>query len=298
MKRLLASTEDFIKDERGRLSADVAAGSNIAVPVDSSEGVSTGDYIVFGVEGSEFAELCTVASTTDTSITVDALKFTHRANDPFVIYRFNQRKFYGAATAAGPFTELTDDGSPKDILVDDQQGALLEYSGTDYSYFKATYFNSTTNAETDTADSTAVSGDESARYCSIYAIRRKAGLTTNPFITDDRLENKRKQAENEINSALYAVYRLPLSEVPPLISQIAELLAAGYIDFEEFGAEGEGVKWLGEGRAILKQITAGTRRLLGSDFTELTRINNSNSLNGYPDSSEPDGPIFSMSDKF
>lgn len=299
MKVLLAPNEPFIKSEHSKLTADASAGSGVALAVTNSDGFAAHDYIVVGVEGSDTAELCQISSTTQTTITVATLKLAHKTDEPIVKYRYNQRKFYGSLTSSGSYTELTTSGSPKDIQVDDPQGTILEYTGGEgYAYFKATYFNSYTSDETSLTDADAVAGDESARYTSLYAIRRKAGLTQNPYITDDRLENKRKQAENEINSAIFAEYVLPLSEVPPLISQIAELLAAGYIDYEEFGQEGTGVKWLGEGRAILKQITDGTRRLLDSNYVELTRISKSNVLGGYPDDSEPNGPTFSMSDKY
>jgi phage gp36-like protein len=100
--------------------------------------------------------------------------------------------------------------------------------------------------------------------------------------SDARLETKRKQAENEINSAIAAKYMLPLEEVPALLGQICELLAVGYIDYEEFGKDGEGVKWLGEGRALLKAIQKGTQPLIGADGTELERNANVAVLNGYP----------------
>jgi len=298
MKKLLAVTEDFIKGERGRLSADAAAGSGVVISVESSQGVSTGDYVAIGFEGNEMCELCTVTGTTNTSITVTTLKFNHNSGEPFVIYRFNKRKFYGATSADGSYTELTGDGSPKDINVDDPQGTTLEYTGTTYTHFKATYYNSTTSEETDIDDSEAVSGDESARYATNYAIRKHAGLAGNPRYSDARIETKRKQAENEINSTLAGRYVLPLSEVPPLISQICELLAAGYIDYEEFGKDSEGVKWLGEARSLLKAIQKGTQLLIGADGTELTRTTNAGKIVGYPDDEDTDEEKFSMSQTF
>jgi phage gp36-like protein len=298
MKTLLAVTEDFIKRERGRLSADISAGSSVALPVESSQGVAAADYIVVGFEGNELAEMCVVTAVTNTTITVTTLKFNHKINEPFVVYRFNQRKFYGATSATGTYTELTADGSPADISVDDPQGTILEYSGTTYTYFKATYYNSATTEETDVDDADPVSGDETTRYASIYAIRKHAGLAGNPRYSDLRIETKRKQAENEINSALAAKYVLPLAEVPGLISQICELLAAGYIDYEEFGKDGEGVKWLGEARALIKAIQKGTQLLIGADGTELTRNTKVGVLDGYPNDEDTDSAQFSMADKF
>lgn len=297
MKTLLAPTEDYIKRERGRISADVSAGSTVTVSVDSAEGVEADDFIVFGFEGNELAELCQVESVTNTTIQVTTLKFNHKKDEPFIVYRFNKRKFYGATSATGSYVELTSDGSPKAISVDDPQGTLFEYSGSTYTYFKSTYYNSITAEESDIAESNAVSGDESLRYTSVYAIRKHAGLAGNPFYSDQRIETKRKQAENEIDSAIAARYVLPLTEVPGLIGQIAELLAAGYIDYEEFGKDGEGVKWLAEARSLLKALQDGKRLLIGADGTELSRHTKVGRMSGYPDSSTAD-PSFTIDKTF
>lgn len=297
MKTLLAITDPFIKIETGHLAADAAAGSNVALTLINNDNLNSNDFIVVGWEGNELAELCQInqAVTPGTSVRVATLKFNHVAGEPFTKYRYNQRKFYGATAIGGTYAELTAYGSPKTIQVDDPQGTLLEYTDATYTYFKATYFNSTTNEETDPADATATAGDESLRYASLYNIRKHAGLVGNPNYSDLRLETKRAQAENEINSAIFARYVLPLTSVPGLISQICELLAAGYIDYEEFGKDGEGVKWLGEARALLGNITSGTRILIGPDMLELPRQTGGGRLDGQPNSGTP---VFDMNDKY
>lgn len=286
MRILIAPTEDYIKLERTELGDDVAAGSNITLPLLNNNGFAENDFIVIGREGSEKAELEQInqAVSGATDVRVATLRYAHKKGEAVTRYRFNKRKFYGALTATGVYTELTADGSPVTIQVDDPQGTLLEYSGGEgYTYFKATYYNSQTLDETAEDDSEAVLADESKRYTSIYAIRVQAGFTQNPYITDERIERKRKQAENEINSALLSRYVLPLEEVPPLIQRVCELLAGGYLDFEEFGADGQGVKWLGEARGIIKALREGTQRLIGADGEELTVQSKTNTLRGYPD---------------
>lgn len=286
MKTLIAPTEDFIKIERSSLNADVSAGSAVTLILLNNDGFSDNSYIVVGREGSEKVELQQIdgAVSGGTDVAVATLKFAHKKGEPVTLYRYNQRKFYGALTKTGSYSELTVDGSPKDIQVDDPQGTILEYTqGDGFLFFKSTYYNVETTDETAVADSEAVEADESKRYTSLYAIRVKAGLTQNPFINDGRVERKRKQAENEINSSIFARYPLPLNEVPPLIQNICELLAAGYIDFEEFGPDGEGKKWLGEARGMLKALRDGRQRLIGTDGTELTLTSKSNVLRGFPD---------------
>lgn len=302
MKTLIAPTEDFIKLERTKLDADATAGSNVSLTLENNNGMANNTFIVVGLEGSEKAEICKINAAVTAGVTVQVLTllYSHKKGEPITVYRFDKRKFYGCATEGGSYTELTSEGSPKTIEVDDPQGTRLEYTDTVYNYFKSTYYNSSTTDETDIADANAVLGNQTSRYCTIYGIRKMAGFTQNPFIKDDRLEDKRKQAENEIKSAIVQRYVLPLEEVPPLITYIAECLAAGYLHYEEYGQEGDAVKKLGEARAILKSIQNGVQRLLKSDDTELTLVRSANALSGYPDGSEGYGEKvkFKISQKF
>lgn len=273
MRTFIAPTEDYIKLERTKLAADATAGSNVSLTLENNNGIIENIYIVIGQEGSEKAELQQVnqAVTVGQGVRVATLLFAHKAGEPVTVYRYNKRKFYGATTADGSYTELTSDGSPKTIEVDDPQGTKFEYTGTTYLYFKSTYYNSTDTVETDEDESDAVPGDQTGRYASIYGIRKMAGFTENRFINDERFEGKRTEAESEINSSIFARYALPLSEVPPLLRYVCECLAAGYLHFEEYGPEGDAVKKLGEGRGILNQIKKGTQILLDSNLQELTR---------------------------
>jgi len=302
MRVLQAPTEDFIKQERTTLATDATAGSNVTLTLENNDGMANETFIVIGREGSEQAELCQInqAVSAGQSVRVATLLFNHKKGEPVTVYRYNKRKFYGATEAGGSYTELTSDGSPKTIQVDDPQGTILEYSGNTYTYFKATYYNSTTLTETSRDDADEVLADESARYATIYGIRKKAGLTENPYLSDGRVEDKRKQAENEINSTLITRYTLPLDEVPPLITLICELLAAGYLLYEEFGADGDGVKFLGEARGILKAIQRGDQRLIGTDSTELAVVTSTNVLRGKPDGSEEGDEVrkFTIDQKF
>src|ERR1043166_5242194 len=129
MKVLLAPNEsDVLVQERAELNADASAGSSVALTVLNNDSIIANDYVVIGREGSETAELQQVSSVTgNTTITVGTLKFAHKANEPVTKYRFNKRKFYGATSKTGSYTELTSDGSPKTIQVDDPQGTILEY---------------------------------------------------------------------------------------------------------------------------------------------------------------------------
>lgn len=292
MRTLYAPTEDFIKKERTRLTADASAGSNVELTLENNDGIEEHFFVVIGMEGGDRAELQQVnaAVTPGATIQVATLLRDHKAGEQVTVYRYNKRKFYGSTTEDGVFSELVDDGSPVSIQVDDPQGTVIEYTGSEgYVYFYATYYNSYDGVESSVDDSTVTLADDSKRYASIYGIRKMAGFTENPFLTDGRVESKRKQAENEINSTIYNQYALPLNEVPALLTYICELLAAGYIHYEEYGSEGEGGKKLGEARALLKSIGNGTQKLLGEDMVQLELVQSPRRMQGYPNGSEEDG---------
>lgn len=311
MKVLYAPTEEFVRGEKISIAADVAAGSAVSVTVTGNQGININDFVVIGVEGTDTCEIQEVSAsvTPGTSIQIGTVLFSHKADEPIVVFKFNQRKFYGSTTLTGSYAELASSGSPKSITVNDPQGTSLEYSGNEgYVYFKATYFNATTNEETNIADAVGVLADESVRYCTIDAIRRQAGLTENPFVTDGMIEVYRLRAENEVNSYLYQRYILPLlndttnlPEIPAIVENATTLLAAGYMDYREYGKDGEGVKWLGEARGILKTIQNGVQRLLGSDMIEFQQKELTQGIQSFPTSSDPcdiTAPKFGMNKLF
>lgn len=307
MKSLISTTEDFIRLAATKLSADTASGSNVSLPVYGNEGILQNSFLVIGVEGTDTCEIQQVNAsiTPGTSVQVAQLLFSHKQDEPVRVFRYNQRKFYGSLTQNGSYSHLNAYGSPKTIQVTDPQGTLLEYTGTEgYIYFKSTYFNSATFEETDINDAVAVYANEVARYTTLEAIRRQAGMMDNPFMTDGILEIYRTRAENEVDSQLMTKYSLPLTrasdsvqEVPAIIENATMLLAAGYMDYREYGKDGEGVKWLGEARGILKSIQNGNQHLIGTDRLEMNVVTDTISISGYPDDSASPA-IFGVRDRY
>jgi len=301
MKFLIIPTEDFVLSEKTEVSTVASAGSSVAITVKNNNGYAVDDYIILKERGNEQSHIAKITVITDNNkMTVDTLKFDLKVGDTITKIAFNQRKVYGCATEDGTYVEITSDGSPKNIETDNPNGTPFEYSGSTYEYFKATYYNATTTDVTDQEATPVILGTQSDRYCTIYQIKRQAQLTENPYISDEDIESKRKQAENEIDSTIFAKYDLPLSEIPAIIQNACILLAAGYIDYQEFGQDGQGVKWLGEARGILKNITKGKQKLLDSDSDELT-TKGLGRLAGYPNASTEDTENdrkFTMNEEF
>lgn len=295
MNSLIAPTEDFIFSEKSKITAAATAGSSVTLVLESNDGLAQNDYVVVKKPGHDQAHICKInaAVSGNTDIQVDTLKHDSAVGDEVTKIRFNQRKFYGCATESGTYTEITDDGSPKDIEVDNPNGTLFEYTASTYLYFKATYYNSQTTEETDIGDAIAVLGGESDRFCSINDIRQEAGLTDNQYISDSVVEDFRISAESEIKSSIYKKYSLPLSTIPKVIKTITKYLAAGGLLYKEYGSEADGtskdgLEKLKQARSMLKSIRNGTLVLLDDDDAELTVSGASSDLSGWPDSTTED----------
>jgi len=304
MKILEAPTEDYIKGERTALAAASLAGSSIQITVENTNGYTADDFVAVGHEGNEKSELAQIVSVdSDTQMTLASLNFAHVAGQPILQYLYNQRKFYGSTTQAGTFTELTSYGSPADIQIDDPIGTTLEYTGSEgFTFFKSTYYNSETSTETDIADANAVEADEGKRYTSIFLIRKKAGILDNPYLNNDYVEGKRKEAESGVNAYLAKRYTLPLAEVPKVIQNITTTLAAGYIHDDEFGEEGHGPDWIDRAHKMLREIASGKLELIDSSNAEMSNdVTTSESLKSYPDRTADNGRsgrIFSITDRW
>ncbi len=276
MRILTAPTENFIESERTVLADDAAAGSNVDLTLTNTAGFAQPDYVRVGEPGTERAEICAIneAVVDGDPVRVATLRFAHEAGEPVVRLSYNKRKFYGSLTKGGAYVELTDDGSPLDIKVDDPLGTTLEYDGAEgYAFFKATYYNSVELTETDLADSEAVAGDQSGRYATLWSIRNKAGFEENAGIGDDRVERARKSAEGRINGKLAARYSLPLAEVPADVGECCRLIAAAALLFEEYGGENAQAKeFMAEAYAMLNAWADGTSAIIGADGVELAQV--------------------------
>lgn len=303
MRQLSAPTEEFIKLAQSVLTADVAAGNNMTLVLENNTGFNENDFVVIGEIGNETAELQQVNQTVSagSDIQVQTLVRSHKKGEVVTVLRFDKRKFYGCETVDGTFVELTGDGSPKAISVDNPTGTVLEYSGDTYSYFKATYYNSADLSETAIEDSIAVAGDTSSRYTTLYRIRQKAGVVGNPFLSDSLIEEYRQEAESEVNGYLSRRYAIPLTTIPKVIRNITTKLAAGYLHESEFAPEATGEKWTKEAREHLLQIQKGQVELL-DDTGAVLAERSTNSPVGYPDSTldsnTSEKPKFTIGQKF
>ncbi len=152
LKKITISNPDLREYPSTGLSQDVSVGWT-TLNVSSTTGfwtiswASTYYYLIIGSYGSEKTEIVLASAKTDSTFTVSACKFSHSASDPVSVIPYNQVKFYGRTVSWGSNTHLI----TKWIDVTNQE-TTYEYSGSDYSYFIASFFREDTSEESGASD--------------------------------------------------------------------------------------------------------------------------------------------------
>lgn len=297
MITFIAPTEDFIKSSQTETTAiAIASNSPVSVTVKNNQGFAAGDYVIVKRLGTEQAHICLIDDIVgNETIVLHSLLHNLVVGDQITKIDFNQRKLYGCATKDGAYVYI----ETKDIAVDNPQGTSFTYNGTDYQWFKATYYNSRTETETDIKDAIATQADSLSHYCSIYDIREEAGFLDNNYIDDGRINALRLQAEAEVKASIGSVYALPLKAPNEVVRTITKLLAAGWLMYQEYGVEASGTSKDGtdkikQARSMLDAIRTHTLKLFDENDVELERAPacvSGGTVDGYPDNTAPDDEL-------
>lgn len=302
MQILTAPTEDSILTELTYLSDDVDAASS-SISVENEQGFAVDDYIIIERLRSETAEMIKIATVVGKAITLSsALSMAHKNGNRVQKILFNQRKFYRSATESGTYTLI----ATEDIEVDRPEGTFYEdATGTSSSWYKATYYNSTTNVETTLADAVACKAAESEHYTSLYEIRKQAGFKDAFGVEDETINDYREEAENEFESAVVSIYTIPLDPKPKIVRQIINLLAAGNLLIKEYGMEADveisksGQRMLDRAYELLGKIVDKTLKLVDDDGNPLplkTSTTEASTSNTYGSISDK-GELFNIGDE-
>lgn len=273
MQILVCPTEDSVLTELTYLSDDAVATSN-SISVENAQGFVGNDYIVVGRIRNETAEVIKIASISGLDITLSsATSFVHKDGTRVQKILFNKRKFYRATSKTGTYALLT----TKDIEVDRPDGTFYEdTTGTSSHWYKATYYNSTTDVETSLDDAISTKAAESEHYTSVWEIRKQAGFEEAFGIKDETIADYRDEAENEFESAVVSIYTVPLSPKPKIVRQIINLLAAGNLLIKEYGMEADieisksGQRMLDRAYELIGKIVDGSIKLVDDDGNVLT----------------------------
>lgn len=244
--------------ETTELNADAAIGAT-SLTLKDNQGFAAADYLVVGRLGSETAELRIVdapnSNLIDLTITA-ALKLAHNRFDPVTKLFGNKMRIYRAANVNGSIPADADfsllAAGTIDIDPDQAFTRFTDADGDEDYWYKRTFYNSTSTSETPLSEATAYRGAQYPSYATAEEIRSKAGLQNNRYITDEKIHEKRKAAQSVINATLTGMYSVPFSTpVNPLINEITQLLAAGYL----LTAEATNATTRAEGQALIDQAT-------------------------------------------
>jgi len=306
MNILVSPIEPMALGEQTSFDSDEAIGQT-ELTVKNSQGFSANDHIILGHIGTEIAEVRKISSTTATTITISvATSLAHEKNEPIQLLRFNQRKFYRSTSEDGTYSHLSVEGSPVDIEVDKPEGTEFEDStGTSTSWYKATYYNSVSGLESDTADSIAGKASDAEHYTSIFKIKDEAGFKNNSFISSDVIDRYRTEAEAISESMIAMTYQVPLASAPRIFQHIVTLYAAGMLLLKEYSVDNDadttknGQKKIDRAEELLQKIVDGNLILLSESNAELSKqtSNQASCSNMYNSSKYNKGEMFDLNDE-
>jgi len=137
-------------DQRTLLTASTAVGAT-NLPVQNNVGIVANDFVVIGnMDTQERSELQQVSAVTaHNSLTIGAAWFPHAQGNQIQKIDFDKIKIYSSSTQTGSYTLL----STVSIQVDLPGGTIYsDPNGLDTTWYKTSYYNSTSFAESDLSD--------------------------------------------------------------------------------------------------------------------------------------------------
>lgn len=275
--------------ERTQLDADVAAAAT-ALTVKNNQDFANNDMVYVGRLGSDTGEKVAATGITGaTTINVGALVRPHNRFDDVHSLFGNKVKVYRAANVNGlqpadaDFSLLT----TVDIDFDQTHTSYTDSGGSSDYWYKFTFYNSVASSETTLADSSAARGASYGLYCSVEDVKIKAGMQNNQHLSNSLVDQKRQSAKAHIDAELTGLYVVPFTApINPLIREIAELLAAGYLLTSEFGSgsastRAQGKEFIDEANALLARINKKELKLTGVTGVAST-VTDAGGFNAWP----------------
>ena len=216
--------------ERGVLASDVEVGSS-SVELVSSEGFVDGQTIYVGTPCAEGVEKAIVSGDpTEVEVSLaSAMKLAHRRSDAVTAVLGDRIKIYrapntdGTAPAVEAFTLL----AMRTIDADQPSTYYRDADGSSAYWYCYSYYDILTEEETDRSEP--VRGDDFEHYASLSAIRKEAGFDNAYNLADSAVEEARRQAQSDINSALARRYPVPFDPVPEKIRTLTIRLGAAIL---------------------------------------------------------------------
>lgn len=190
---------DYSGQQNTKLTEILGKGQT-TMKVENTEGFAIDEYFVIepSTERAEIIKITTVDD--DIKITIAAPKFAHPIGT--ILYRlpYNQMKFYESSSTTGTYAFIT--GATVDMTYDGLYTNYDDVTGdTDY-YFKRTFYNSTSEVESDIALSDYWQSSDEYLYVNEDQMRRFMQLGKNDFPNPPDMRVILKLAQMKLNIEL------------------------------------------------------------------------------------------------
>lgn len=293
---ILESFSDINIRERSLLTSGASVGDT-ALLLESAEGFNDGDVVYIGQLSREGCEKAVIASVdSGTSVTLTAgLELAHARFEAVSSVVGNRIRIYRADNVDGSvppiasFTVLVD----REIDPDQQTTYYNDPVGTSDHWYRYTYYNPTTQDETPIEESSATRGDDFRHYASLSEIRKEAGFSNAINLSDIVIDQQRRAAESEINTALSSRYLTPFNPVPEIIHTLTIQLAAGLLLQNAYRGTDRGKDKLKAARDLIHALQVGDQTITDDTGNAIT---NGEGIASWPGEDAP--RAFHMGDKF
>jgi hypothetical protein len=272
------------------LIADVPISST-SLTVNNNNDFLSGVPVLIGETGSKDGELILSTPTTaGTSVPLAAqTKLLHYTSEPIYALFGDSIKVYRATNVDGTqpldsaFTLLqTISIDPNDFLT-----TFTDSTGGGGYWYKYTYYNSTSLFQTSLGIANAVRGTFIVSYASLDQIRRQAGFRYAPNVSDDQIDEKRREAQDHINGALNQFYDIPFSTpVPATVEAMTIKFAAGYLRMAQYSQLSDptlnGQNMADDAQIILDQLVMKETVVVNNQGQSMDLPGSTGGVNGWP----------------
>lgn len=137
--------------EKSNLASATSVGAT-TLTVRNGDRFSANDRIMIGEMGREKTEIVTVSAVNadNVTLTVGTTLYSHEADDPIYVLRFDQIKFYRADTLTGTYSILAT--VALDVDNADLRTRYDDTTGTSSNYYKVSFYHSIDMLESDLSD--------------------------------------------------------------------------------------------------------------------------------------------------
>lgn len=239
--------------ERSELALDAPAGAE-ALLIEDTSGFLAGQTIYIGTPGLDGCERAVVLSVTDpTTLNLTSpLQLPHRCYESVLAVLGDRVRVRRAVNVDDrvPLIETFSPLASRGIQADRPDTYYTDSTGGAGYWYVLTNWNELTDEETPLDLRNAVRGDDFARYATLDAIRKEAGFENAVNLDDTTVDQQRRAAETEINSALSNSYTTPFKPVPDAVRVLTEKLTAALLRFNAYGSKYQ--KMLDDARAAVQ----------------------------------------------